>query len=162
MMNAEVFLLLGSNIGDRLSYLNQAIEFIASKIGDVDRRSSVYETEAWGNTEQQSFYNQVLSISTSLNPFELIESVLAIETEIGRVREEKWGSRIIDIDILYYNNQIIDSKDLIIPHPYIAQRRFTIMPLCEIAPDFKHPKLGSSQKELLLACEDKLEVEAVK
>ena len=157
-MSTEVFLLLGSNKGNRLSYLKKAEEIICSRLGRIESKSSIYETAAWGKTDQQSFYNLVINIQTSLAPNILLDEILKIEIEIGRVREEKWGERVIDIDILYYGNQMVETENLVIPHPYIAQRRFTIIPLVEIAPDFIHPKLNISQKTLLSNCEDTLEV----
>ncbi|TZF82693.1 2-amino-4-hydroxy-6-hydroxymethyldihydropteridine diphosphokinase [Pedobacter sp. BS3] len=157
----RVFLLLGSNLGDRFSYLKQAITLISRHIGQVVRQSAVYETASWGNEQQPDYLNQVLEIETKLSPEDLLSQVLKIEKTMGRIRHEKWGARIIDIDILFYDNRIVDESDLIIPHPYLHQRRFTLVPLVELAPDFMHPKLKQPLKELLEALTDNLEVRKV-
>lgn len=153
-----IFLLLGSNLGDKLSHLSQSITEIEEKIGTIEKVSSIYETAAWGKTDQPSFYNQVIKISTSLKPFQLLEKILQIEHDIGRKRFEKWGARIIDIDLLYYKNEIFASQELTIPHPQIQYRKFTLIPLCEIAQNFIHPTLKVTQQQLLEQCDDLLEV----
>ena len=157
----RVFLLLGGNLGDRFSYLKQAITLIDSQIGPVIRQSAVYETASWGNEQQPDYLNQVLEVDTKLSPEELLVQLLETEKVMGRIRHEKWGARIIDIDILFYNNQIIDGSNLIIPHPYLHQRRFTLVPLVELAPEFVHPVLKQSLKELLNVLTDNLEVRKV-
>lgn len=153
-----IFVLLGSNLGDRERVLKKAIESLEYKGIVLVKKSSVYETAAWGITDQKSFLNQVLQVDTSLDPKELLEVILKIELELGRVRKIKWGERLIDIDILYYHNFICKEDDLEIPHPGIPQRRFTLIPLVELCPEFIHPKLRLSQKNLLDNCEDNLEV----
>jgi len=157
----RVFLLLGGNLGDRFSYLKQAITLIDSQIGSVIRQSAVYETASWGNEQQPDYLNQVLEVDTKLSPEELLVQLLETEKVMGRIRHEKWGARIIDIDILFYNNQIIDGSNLIIPHSYLHQRRFTLVPLVELAPEFVHPVLKQSLKELLNVLTDNLEVRKV-
>jgi 2-amino-4-hydroxy-6-hydroxymethyldihydropteridine diphosphokinase len=138
--------------------LDQAKKSIQDKIGLIIKTSSIYETAAWGNTDQPSFLNCILLLSTHLNPDELLKSLLSIEAEMGRTREEKWAPRTIDLDILYYKDEIINSENLIIPHPQIQNRRFTLVPLCEILPDFIHPVLGVSNLDLLTVCKDNSEV----
>lgn len=153
-----IFLLLGSNIGDRKTVLKNAIEALEKREIRLVKKSSVYETAAWGINDQQDFLNQVLEVDTSLTPHELLKVILEIELELGRVRKIKWGERLIDIDILYYNTFICKDDDLEIPHPGIPDRRFTLIPLVEICPDFIHPVKLISQKQLLDNCKDNLEV----
>ena len=140
----DVFLLLGSNLGDREKYLQKAIDLIETEIGSLRQKSSVYETEAWGKTDEPNYLNQVVCAGTELPVRQVLEKVLQIETSMGRVREEKWGSRIIDIDILFYGQDIIKEPGLIIPHPELHNRLFTLAPLNEIAPDLQHPVFKKS------------------
>ncbi|MBS1544168.1 MAG: 2-amino-4-hydroxy-6-hydroxymethyldihydropteridine diphosphokinase [Bacteroidetes bacterium] len=150
-------LLLGSNKGDRQLYLDTAQMRIA-ELGTIAAKSSVYETAAWGNTDQPSFLNQVLALDTMLDPFALMRKLQAIETELGRVRAEKWGARTLDIDILLFGRIVIEHDDLMIPHPALPVRRFSLVPLAEIAPELIHPIERVSIAELLERCEDALEV----
>lgn len=157
-----VFLLTGSNLGDSATNLRQALSHIRQECGPLVRQSSVYQTAAWGKQDQNDFLNQVLQLETTLSAAQLLTRVLAIEQQMGRVRKEKWGERLIDIDILYFNAEIIHAKDLQIPHPGIAARRFVLEPLCEIAPDFIHPILLKSNQVLLQECIDPLPVVRVR
>ena len=152
------FLLLGSNLGEREYVLEKAATTIETKIGKVKTYSSIYETMAWGNEDQPAFLNQVIVVETSLNPEDLLVQINSIEKDLGRVRHEKWGERLIDIDILYFDDVIIDTEKLTIPHPEIVNRKFTLIPLAEIAADFVHPLINKKQKELLQNCKDELEV----
>lgn len=154
----EAYLLTGGNIGDRFANLNKAGKLIQKYTGAIVKKSDVYETAAWGLIEQPAFLNQVLLISTFLKAEELLNTLLSAELELGRERLEKMGPRTIDIDILFYNTEIISSPGLVVPHPRIAQRRFVLIPLNEIAPDFVHPVLQKSIGELLSICPDELEV----
>lgn len=140
----DVFLLLGSNLGDREAYLQKAIDLIGTGLGPVSEKSSIYETEAWGKTDEPNYLNQVIRVDTDLLARQVLEKILIIENKMGRVREEKWGSRIIDIDILFYGQDIINEPGLIVPHPELHNRRFTLEPLNEIAPDLQHPVLKKS------------------
>jgi 2-amino-4-hydroxy-6-hydroxymethyldihydropteridine diphosphokinase len=158
-MNKGIYLLLGSNMGDAFAHLNDAVRAIKLLPVDLMSVSSVYKTAAWGKTDQNPFLNQCIELTTKLNPEELLHEVLQIEKELGRVRIEKWAERIIDIDILYFGSEIIHSQNLQVPHPYLHQSRFTLVPLCEISPDFVHPLLQLSNTELLKNCEDLLDVE---
>jgi len=157
-MNKDVFLLLGSNQGRSSQILGSAREAIQSTIGKVDQASSVYRTEAWGKKDQPDFFNQVLQVPTTLAPEELLDSINAIEKDLGRIRRERWGPRLIDIDILFYGNSVIDTPTLKIPHPGVPQRRFTLVPLAEIAPTFIHPVLAKEVRVLLEECGDELQV----
>lgn len=151
----RVFLQLGSNEGNSSAFLQKAITLINDHIGKVIKLSSVYESEAWGNQNQNNFLNQVIEINTSLNPIELLNTVLKIENKLGRKRVEHWGPRTMDIDILFYGNQIIKNKpELIVPHPRIEQRKFVLIPLNEIASEFIHPILKNSISQLLYLCKD--------
>ncbi len=158
-MNKGIYLLLGSNMGDAFAHLNNAIEALKKLPIEVIKISSVYKTAAWGKTDQNPFFNQCLEIETELNPQDLLNKILQTELELGRIRIEKWAERIIDIDILYFGSEIIQSQNLQVPHPYLHNRRFTLVPLCEISSDFEHPLLKLSNAELLKNCEDLLDVE---
>jgi 2-amino-4-hydroxy-6-hydroxymethyldihydropteridine diphosphokinase len=151
-----IFLLLGSNLGDRKLYLQQAIMHIAYDIAPTLKISSVYETQSWGKTDEPDYLNMVIELETELSADVILEKVLAIELVMGRKREEKWGSRIIDIDILYYNSEVIDKPGLVIPHPELHKRRFTLEPLAEIAPDFFHPVLNKTSLQLKNELKDSL------
>jgi len=153
-----VYLLLGSNLGDRLQVMQTARELIQKEIGEIHAVSSVYETAPWGVLDQPAFLNQVVKIQTELKAEEVLRIILEIEHELGRVRYERWGARVIDIDILYFRNLILDSARLTIPHPRLHERRFTLIPLAEIAPDYVHPILNRSSLQLLASCPDDSEV----
>jgi len=152
----NVFLLLGSNLGNRQGYLQKAIDLIETELGTVAKKSSIYETEAWGKTDEPNYLNQVIRVNTMLPARQVLDNILQIETRMGRVREEKWGSRIIDIDILFYGSDIINEPGLIVPHPELHNRRFTLEPLSEIAPDLEHPILKKSIFQLKIELKDNL------
>ncbi len=152
----DVFLLLGSNLGDRERYLERAAELIAQQVAPVVKSSSVYQTQAWGKTDEPDYLNQVLQVQTDLTAEEVLTRTLAIEQQLGRVRAERWGSRIIDIDLLFYGQDVIDTPDLQVPHPRLHERRFTLEPLAEIAPDLQHPILKVSASELKSLLKDDL------
>ena len=155
------YLLIGGNLGNRKENLSKAVSLINEQCGSLTRSSSIYETEAWGNTDQPSFLNQALEISTSLSAQQLMRKVLRIEEEMGRVRKEKLGPRIIDIDILLFENQIHDLRFLKIPHPEMQNRRFVLVPLAEINSTLQHPVLKKTIAELLEECPDNLQVSKV-
>lgn len=157
-MNRQVFLLLGSNLGNRKQMLDKAAVLIDKRLGNITNASSIYETSAWGKEDQPAFLNQVVEIATSFTPHRLLKEIAIIEEELGRVRFEKWGERVIDIDILYFNSSIVITSNLEIPHAGIPDRRFTLIPMVELAPDFKHPRSGKTQQQLLEECKDNLEV----
>lgn len=158
-MSAPIYILLGSNLGNRQENLDRARQEISRNIDPVITTSSLYKTAAWGNTDQPDFYNQVVSIQSLHGPRKLLSKIQLIEQKMGRIRKEKWGPRIIDIDILFYGNLVSSSEELTIPHPGIPDRKFTLLPLAEIAPDFIHPTLKKSILEMLEACQDDLPVE---
>ncbi len=153
-----VFLLLGSNIGNRLSHFETAEQLIAISVGPIIKTSSAYETEPWGYAEQPAFLNKVIELKTLLTPYQLLNVLLEIEKSIGRIRTEKWHERIIDIDILFYDSEIVNTEDLKIPHPFLQDRRFTLEPLNEIAPGLIHPIFNLNNAQLLANCTDPLRV----
>lgn len=155
----KVFLLLGGNVGERSLALHRAERYIENKVGNIISSSSVYETEAWGKHDQTAFLNKVIEIETELKAKNVLETILHIEKLMGRNREgQKWHERIIDIDILFYNDEVINEKDLIVPHPYLHERKFTLIPLAEIAGNLIHPVFKKSVTTLLSECSDPLEV----
>ena len=157
----NVFLLLGSNLGNRHSFLNEAIRHIETEIAPVLKRSSVYETQSWGKTDAPDYLNQVVLLQTDLSAHAVLEKILSIELILGRRREEKWGSRTIDIDILFYGDDIINEPALIIPHPELHNRQFTLAPLAEIAPDLVHPLLNKNILRLKSELKDNLIVKKI-
>jgi 2-amino-4-hydroxy-6-hydroxymethyldihydropteridine diphosphokinase len=157
----KIYLLLGSNMGDSRQQLNNAIINIEKKIGRVSRCSGLYQTAAWGNTEQADFLNQVIVAETNLSAEKTMQAILTIETKMGRIRTKKNAPRIIDIDILFFNKDILNEENLVIPHPAIPERRFVLVPLNELAPLFIHPVLKKTNHELLLKCRDKLQVKKI-
>ena len=152
-MLIKTYLHLGSNEGDSFSNLKKAISALGG-FGKVFQSSSVYETEAWGNTNQQAFLNQAVEFQTSLLPLELLDAIQEIENKMGRLRSEKWGPRIIDIDILLYESHCVNSDRLNIPHPLLAERNFVLFPLAEIAAKIVHPVLNQTIEELLASSID--------
>jgi 2-amino-4-hydroxy-6-hydroxymethyldihydropteridine diphosphokinase len=156
----DLFISLGSNIGDRNNNLQKAIQLIADEIGQIVKLSSVYETEPWGFESIDNFLNMAIEVASNLAPEEILSKCLEIEQRLGRTRAHGSGyiSRTIDIDILFYGDMIINSELLIIPHPHIANRSFVLEPLAEIAPEFTHPVLDKNMKELIKACTDQTEV----
>ncbi len=154
----DVYLLLGSNLGDRQGYLRQAINLIEEEVAPVSVASSLYETQSWGKTDEPDYLNQVVCIKTELPADTILKKILNIELMMGRKREVKWGSRIIDIDILFYGSDIIDEPNLVVPHPQLHNRMFTLAPLAEIAPDFVHPLLGKHIFELKTELKSNLHV----
>ncbi len=159
-MNRHIFLLLGTNVGNKILHLDEAKKAIA-KISQIVNQSSIYKTAAWGNTDQPDFYNQAIEINTILEPEALLNEILSIEAELGRERKEKWGPRIIDIDILFYDQRIVQKENLVIPHPGILLRKFVLEPLVEMIPSFIHPVIKKNMITLLQECSDPLWVEKI-
>ncbi|PSL23670.1 2-amino-4-hydroxy-6-hydroxymethyldihydropteridine diphosphokinase [Chitinophaga ginsengisoli] len=152
----KAILLIGGNLGDRTGHLQEAVEQIDKQVGKVEKISSLFETAAWGHVEQPDYLNQGLLVSTHMDARTLLQTVLAIEHNIGRIRRQKWGARVIDIDIIFYNNAVINEPDLKIPHPQMQFRQFVLVPLKEIIPDWQHPVLHQSVSTLLENCTDTL------
>lgn len=154
----KVYLLIGGNVGDRQGNLEQARREIALNIGEISRTSSVYETAPWGNQAQGAFLNQVLEVLSPMDPDAILATNLAIEQRMGRIRQGLNQPRTIDIDILYFNNERIKRDGLTIPHPRIAERKFVLIPMKELNPDWVDPAHQQSIIQLLDACRDELEV----
>lgn len=157
-MDNIVYLLLGGNIGNRELLLSRAISLIGQKIGPVIKTSALYETAAWGKQEQAAFLNQAVMATTSLSASATLMKIQEIERDLGRARIEKWGSRTIDIDIIFFNHEHIDQPGLSVPHPHMQDRNFVLVPLAEIAPTYIHPLLQSDVATLQKQCRDTLAV----
>ena len=180
----EVFILLGSNRGDRKDYISKALEMIGIKAGAICKKSALYETEPWGFDDSTPFLNQVVDIETNLEPEALLEQLVTIEVRLGRIRPfdgcgcgvsssqalaqgsdtkefPAFSGRTIDIDILFYGQRLVFSDTLMIPHPRIHERRFTLVPLNEIAPEFIHPLLKKTISVLLRDCRDHAQVSKI-
>jgi len=154
----KAYLLLGSNMGNSQQKLMIAIKNISRQVGYIIRESKLYTTAAWGNTDQPDFLNQVIIVETKLTALQTIDIILGIEEKMGRVRTKKNAPRIIDIDILFFNKEIIAEKNLDVPHPQIENRRFVLIPLNELSPNFKHPVTHKTIHQLLNDCADTLDV----
>lgn len=158
----KVYLLLGGNLGNRHLLIKQMHDAIQSTIGNISRCSSLYESEPWGFNHSNQFLNQVVECQTLLNPLPLLKAIHRIEEELGRVRVgDGYSARTADIDILFYGNRIEVSDELTIPHKHLHERRFTLLPLAEVAPSLKHPLLNKSIMELLQSCSDNSRVEVI-
>lgn len=155
---STIYLLLGANLGDRYSQLSNAFREIEERIGFIIKHSALYETAAWGREDEPSYLNQVICVNTNLAPHELLKTIHEIESDLGRTRQLRWESRLIDIDILFYDEMVLNDSDLVIPHPYIHKRKFTLVPLAEIASEFIHPVLLKTVEQLLAELNDPLEV----
>lgn len=148
-------------MGDSKKQLTKAILLIGKKIGKVYRKSGLYQTAAWGKTDQPDFLNQVIIAETILTAELTMQAILSIEATMGRIRTEKNAPRIIDIDILYFNKEVIAQKNLLIPHPAIQVRKFVLVPLNELSPNFIHPVIKKTNHQLLSKCVDKLNVKKI-
>jgi 2-amino-4-hydroxy-6-hydroxymethyldihydropteridine diphosphokinase len=144
----NVYLGIGTNEGNKLSNIETSLANISDSIGIISKKSSLYETKAWGIEDQENFINLAIEVKTQLFPLQLIDALLGIETEMGRKRDIKWASRIIDIDILFFENYRINTSNLTIPHQYITIRNFVLAPLLDICPEFIHPTLKKTIKQL--------------
>ena len=153
----EVVILLGANLGDRKAMFSQVKTYITEHIGDRLKESAIYASKAWGFASNNEFYNQVIVVETEFSAHDVLLRCQAIENHCGRTREKgnEYEDRTIDIDLLYFNNDIVDTDDLIVPHPFLQERRFTLEPLCEIMPDYVHPIFLKTNAQMLKECRDK-------
>jgi 2-amino-4-hydroxy-6-hydroxymethyldihydropteridine diphosphokinase len=156
---STAYLLIGGNLGNRFANLQKAVFNIEQTCGKIVQSSAIYETSAWGLTQQPAFYNQALMLSTQLSPHGLMQALLTIELQMGRTREIKMGPRVIDLDILLIDKLVQHTDLLQLPHPSLPMRRFALLPLAEIAPDLMHPILEKSIQTLLEICPDTLDVQ---
>ncbi|MCF8364167.1 MAG: 2-amino-4-hydroxy-6-hydroxymethyldihydropteridine diphosphokinase [Bacteroidales bacterium] len=154
----KCFLLLGSNTGEKRKTIESALKAIGGTVGEIKKKSSYYHSQPWGFNSDEDFLNVVVIVETEKSPDEILQLILEIETALGRKRTGKPGyqSRTLDIDILFYNDEIINRENLYIPHPRMHLRRFTLEPVNELEPDFVHPVIKKSIAELLIICPDKL------
>ena len=158
----KLYILLGGNLGDKRTVFSEVQDKLNDRVGKITEQSSIYETEPWGFESSDIFWNQALEISTPLSPEEVLVQTQQIELELGRTgKTDQYDSRIIDIDILFYDDQIIHLENLIIPHPRLQERKFALVPLCEIAPELIHPVFQKSIRQLLDECQDTLWIEKV-
>ncbi len=153
-----IFVGLGSNLGDRRANIETALRLLGERQIRVARVSSLYETEPVGLRRQPDYYNAVCRLETGLLPEGTLAACLEVETAMGRVRASRWGPRVIDLDLLFYAGRVIQTLGLTIPHPRLAERRFVLEPLCELAPDFRDPSSGKRIRELLMECPDRSRV----
>jgi len=149
-----VFLQLGSNLGDRELLLKDSITEIEDRVGNILECSKLYESTPWRVEGQENYLNQILKVKTTLLADDVLLTVLDIEKQLGRVRIEKWGERLIDIDIIFYNDSIIETPELCVPHKHLHERMFVLTPLHNIAPEMVHPKYNKTIEELLKICKD--------
>ncbi len=153
------YLLLGGNVGNRELILKESGNLVAEKVGDIVARSALYETEPWGFEDENMFLNQAIKVETDMSPSSLLDTLLQIEQSMGRTRlVTKFSSRTIDIDILFFDDLLVSLTNLIIPHPFLHERRFVLAPLAEIAGELIHPTFSITIGELLKQCTDKLSV----
>lgn len=150
-MNHTVYLSLGTNLGDRAENLKQALAFLPPQM-QVRKRSNVYETPPWGYTEQDAFLNQVVEAATYLEPEPLLKHLKRLETALGRKATFRYGPRLIDLDILFYDDLVLETPLLTLPHPHLHERGFVLLPMMDIAPDLVHPVLKKSIRELIALC----------
>ena len=160
-MASSVFISLGGNLGNTLEIFKNVYAEIEKKVGPITKKSSIYRTAAWGPIQQPDFLNQVIVMTTELLPEAVMTILLDMEKNLGRIREERWGPRIIDLDMLFYDEQILSTPLLQIPHPEIQNRKFVLIPLVEIAAEKTHPISQKTMAELLALSEDETEVKGL-
>ncbi|MBK6619880.1 MAG: 2-amino-4-hydroxy-6-hydroxymethyldihydropteridine diphosphokinase [Saprospirales bacterium] len=154
----QAILHLGANVGNRMEDLKEACARLELRAGRIIQKSGIYETQPWGNPDQPDFLNMALRLETKSNPEDLLRNIHTIEREMGREREKKWAPRIIDIDLILFGDLIIQTEDLMVPHPEMHQRNFVLVPLLDIAADWVHPILRETVEDLYWNSEDPLEV----
>lgn len=155
-MSNRVYISLGGNVGNTQEIFSQTLQMLAEKVGKITQKSSLYQTAAWGNIPQNDFLNQVIELETTYDANKLLDSLLTIELYFKRDRKEKWGPRTLDLDILYFNQDLIETEHLQVPHPRIKERNFILIPLAEIAPNWIDPKENQTILQLKESCKDEL------
>lgn len=155
------YLVIGGNMGEREDELSRATKLLEERCGSIIDKSAIFETAPWGKTDQGDFLNQALVLTTGLTARELLKEILYIEILMGRNRQEKLGPRIIDIDIIFFNHQVLNEPDLVVPHPEMSKRRFVLEPLNQVIPAYIHPIYYKTVKELLAECTDPLPVKQI-
>lgn len=155
----KAYLLIGGNMGNRFENLKMAIQHLSAKAGRIAKTSHIYETAAWGLEDQPSFLNQAVLLETDMSPNVLMQTLLEIEQKMGRKRGLKFGPRVIDIDILLFDEKIVKEENLKIPHPELSNRKFALIPLNELDPGIIHPETGETIEQLIQNCKDKLPVD---
>jgi 2-amino-4-hydroxy-6-hydroxymethyldihydropteridine diphosphokinase len=158
---AKVILALGSNKGDKLTYIKEALKKI-EQLGQISAVASLYQSSAYGITNQSDFYNSALVLNTEMAPEQLLTELKKIEKQVGRTKNIRWGPREIDLDIIFYDQKQIVKKELTIPHPDFQNRVFVLKPVAEIEPELPAPGMNMSMSDLLNKCEDKTIIEIVK
>jgi 2-amino-4-hydroxy-6-hydroxymethyldihydropteridine diphosphokinase len=160
-MSTITYLSLGGNLGNTIEIFQNSMEILTKKVGKITQLSSLYQTAAWGPIPQNDFINQVIEVETYISAQELMDALLEIELQMGRIRNERWGPRTLDLDIIFFDDQIISTENLEIPHPRMTERKFVLVPMTEINPSFVHPKIQKTMDQLLLECEDECECRIV-
>jgi 2-amino-4-hydroxy-6-hydroxymethyldihydropteridine diphosphokinase len=160
-MSTITYLSLGGNLGNTIEIFQNSREILTKKVGKITQLSSLYQTAAWGPIPQNDFINQVIELETKLSAPELMDILLEIELKQGRVRQERWGPRTLDLDIIFFGEQLISTESLEIPHPRMEDRKFVLVPLNEINPNFIHPTFHKTVQQLLMECPDECECRIV-
>ena len=162
LVTYQAWICLGTNLGDRLSNLETARERIKGSCGKIIAESGIYESRSWGYESENEFYNQCIALNTRLDPLSLLQDLQLIEKEFGREKKNSgYEDRSLDLDILFYDDRIIEHSDLVIPHPHIAERMFVLRPLSEISPRKIHPVSGLTVEEMMTRCKDPVKVKRI-
>lgn len=160
-MSTITYLSLGGNLGNTIEIFQNSMEILTKKVGKITQISSLYQTAAWGPIPQNDFINQVIEVETKLSAQELMDILLEIELQQGRVRQERWGPRTLDLDIIFFGEQLISTENLEIPHPRMEDRKFVLIPMVEINPNLIHPISRKSIRQILLECKDECDCKII-
>jgi 2-amino-4-hydroxy-6-hydroxymethyldihydropteridine diphosphokinase len=160
-MSTITYLSLGGNLGNTIEIFLNSREILTKKVGKITQISSLYKTAAWGPIPQNDFINQVIEVETKLSAPELMDILLEIELQQGRIRQERWGPRTLDLDIIFFGEQLISTENLVIPHPRMEDRKFVLIPMVEINPNLIHPISRKSIRQILLECKDECDCKII-